>query len=556
MTGNTELGPPPEGITFLKCDTTGDIYVVNEVLNFYQRKLRVMGITVAVNLAHHIFNITDLTDAVKVLADLWEWKKLTPSTPNDYIIKHLSGRRLARACKTTIATDIINFFNAEDVNLNIRFLTYECEKIPSPVHESEAMKDVYVLLHKSQADYNHVVERINVSDNRILTHEDMLESLRKEMKEGFKAVSDLIKDSMPIKVSRQAEDISIPLQENAVPSEMSPPLVSEHITPVEEDVNLNESPVLVETKDAKETEDHLGVEDELEEGEIRDSPINENNATNVAIAQQLSKYRLMHQQNQKKQQQQQLQQQHQQGQKQTQQQQQYHLPLPKDMTWNEVMKRSRPRLLKTQIPPQGQTPTLQNHTPQRTHQNGGNYSNNPISGSGQLNSPFLKKKQKKNIILDEDDGSIPFSAIRDLYKYELFVTSIGRDAKVEDIKSHLIKMLHTNDISIKPMSKSTASYLSFGVFCRSESKDLNFKMPGLWPKGTKIYKWNSKAGDTRVVNRVHSSQGQARSRGQNGVRGSHYSQGYHGNEVQSNDYKDNYRYRYPDQQRLNDQHNG
>ena len=207
---------------------------------------------------------------------------------------------MARACKTTIATDIINFFNAEDVNLNIRFLTYECEKIPSPVHESEAMKDVYVLLHKSQADYNHVVERINVSDNRILTHEDMLESLRKEMKEGFKAVSDLIKDSMPVKVSRQAEDISVPLQENADPSEMSPPLVSEHITSVEEDVNLNESPDLVETKDAKETEDHLGVEDELEEGEIRDSPINENNATNVAIAQQLSKYRLMHQQNQKK----------------------------------------------------------------------------------------------------------------------------------------------------------------------------------------------------------------------------------------------------------------
>ena len=268
MQGNADLGSPPDGINILKCDNIGDTYVVNEVLNFYQRKLRILDKAVAVNLAHHIFEFDDLVYAAKVLADLWEWKKLTPSTPNDYIIKHLSGRRLARACKTTIATDIINFFNAEDANLNIRFLTYECEKIPSPVHESEAMKDVYVLLHKSQADYNHVVERINVSDNRILTHEDMLESLRKEMKEGFKAVSDLIKDSMPVKVSRQAEDISVPLQENADPSEMSPPLVSEHITPVEEDVNLNESPVLVETKDAKETEEHLGEEDELEEDEI------------------------------------------------------------------------------------------------------------------------------------------------------------------------------------------------------------------------------------------------------------------------------------------------
>ena len=72
MTGNTELGPPPEGITFLKCDTTGDIYVVNEVLNFYQRKLRVLGKTVAVNLAHHIFDITVLAHAVKVLVELWD----------------------------------------------------------------------------------------------------------------------------------------------------------------------------------------------------------------------------------------------------------------------------------------------------------------------------------------------------------------------------------------------------------------------------------------------------------------------------------------------------
>ena len=68
MSGNTELGPPPDGINFLKCDSTGKIYVVNEVLNFYQRKLRILDKTVAVNLAHHIFNITDLECAVKVLA--------------------------------------------------------------------------------------------------------------------------------------------------------------------------------------------------------------------------------------------------------------------------------------------------------------------------------------------------------------------------------------------------------------------------------------------------------------------------------------------------------
>ena len=49
------LGPPPDGFDILKSDTSGKLYVVNELLNFYQRKLCLMTKTQAVNLAHHKF---------------------------------------------------------------------------------------------------------------------------------------------------------------------------------------------------------------------------------------------------------------------------------------------------------------------------------------------------------------------------------------------------------------------------------------------------------------------------------------------------------------------
>ena len=49
---NTEPGPLsfPEGIDILKSDSTGKISVVNEVLNFYQRKSKVLDKAVILNL--------------------------------------------------------------------------------------------------------------------------------------------------------------------------------------------------------------------------------------------------------------------------------------------------------------------------------------------------------------------------------------------------------------------------------------------------------------------------------------------------------------------------
>ena len=39
MAESDDQGPPPEGISILKGGLEGEMFVVNEVLNFYQRKL-------------------------------------------------------------------------------------------------------------------------------------------------------------------------------------------------------------------------------------------------------------------------------------------------------------------------------------------------------------------------------------------------------------------------------------------------------------------------------------------------------------------------------------
>ena len=152
------LDPLPEGINFLKGDD-GKIYVINEILNFYQCKLKVLKKTEALALAH-VFDEKKLVKAKEVLLKLWNWRKLTPSSQNVYVIKNLEEKRRYRGAKGRLASDIVNFLEVEDANLDITFLTINCEVIPSKVHEREAMQDVYVLLQKSEEGYAYVTDRI------------------------------------------------------------------------------------------------------------------------------------------------------------------------------------------------------------------------------------------------------------------------------------------------------------------------------------------------------------------------------------------------------------
>ena len=143
---------------------------------------------------------------------------------------------------------------------------------------------------------------------------------------------------------------------------------------------------------------------------------------------------------------------------------------------------------------------------------------------------------------------IPFSAVREIYNYEAFVTDIDPLTDIEDIKKHLQRKLCTDEVFLKPMSKQNANYLSFGVFCRSSRKDLDLRMPGLWPRRTRIFRWNSKARVGRVGNQTAGNQRRHPSRGPRRNHNRAHSQGRRNNSA------DNYRYRYPDQQRLHDQH--
>ena len=97
--------------------------------------------------------------------------------------------------------------------------------------------------------------------------------------------------------------------------------------------------------------------------------------------------------------------------------------------------------------------------------------------------------------MEEGDEVIPFSAMRELCIYESFVTNIAPRTNIDEIKSHLKRKLCTDNISIKIMTKNDAPSISFGLFVRSERDTLDFKMPGLWPRGIRVYKWNTKAGE-------------------------------------------------------------
>ena len=71
------------------------------------------------------------------------------------------------------------------------------------------------------------------------------------------------------------------------------------------------------------------------------------------------------------------------------------------------------------------------------------------------------------MILEQGNTNIPFTAVRNMYKYELFVTNISCETGIDTIKQHISAMLGA-EVSIKLMSKAGASCLSFGLLFSSE----------------------------------------------------------------------------------------
>ena len=524
--------PFPDGISGMYCQAEDKVYVINEVLNYYQRKLSNLCMEQVLLLHHHMFDLGLLTEAKKVLLDLWNWRKCVPSSENTWVIKGLETKRKVREGKSDTARDIIKFFEIEDANLKVIFLTKKCELIPSKILESEAMRDIYVLLHKSESDYKNAMEILEQKTAEIDAHAtlvtNMRDSLRDEIQERFRVLtsllmerplannvasvenntiansnttnsSDIVADSndVVLNATEQGETVrtststtettAVTAVQVATPATAAAPAataVSRAATapaaavqvdtttaaatadsPVTEGVGtvLPETPsTTVDVPSDVETQVAPNDSEGPEEGEILSDgydTVSESSFFTVRDEQQNeqpwsiagSRRRVNYWFNRNQQQQQQRYQQ-QQNQQQRQQQQNHH-----------------------------QRQQLRSHTRDRGEDE---------QTAGRLaRSNYIKSNQKRSMILDQGSNIIPFSAVKDMHKYELFITNLSLDTDIEVMKIHISGKLGT-DISIKPMRKVGAKCLSIGLFFSSEYDNLNMKMPGLWPVGTEVYKWD------------------------------------------------------------------
>ena len=192
MHGNEDNIPLPEGLQGLviKSETDGKLYVINEVINYYQRKISGLTIDQVNILPHHMFEIEKLSRAKEILLALWKWRKCVRSSENEYIIKNLHPKRKER--KNGIASDIVKFLQVEDANLGITFLTLECETIPLKIHESEAMKDIYILMHKADSDNQAIMENLEGKATEIEAFYRMVTEIKTQMQQGFLNVNNLL----------------------------------------------------------------------------------------------------------------------------------------------------------------------------------------------------------------------------------------------------------------------------------------------------------------------------------------------------------------------------
>ena len=67
MASHDALTEPPEGVQILKTENGNQIFVINEVLNYYQRKCNIFTGDEALSLGHHTFDSRRMEAAKKVL---------------------------------------------------------------------------------------------------------------------------------------------------------------------------------------------------------------------------------------------------------------------------------------------------------------------------------------------------------------------------------------------------------------------------------------------------------------------------------------------------------
>ena len=242
-----EIPPFPDGIHAMKCESDGKLYVINEILNFYQRKLSNLDAQATKLCAHHLFELEAIHHAKNTLLNLWNWRKCQPSTENTYIIKGLETKRQGRNGKTTSVEDIVNFLSVEDANLGIIFLTLECEKIPSKVTESEAMKDIYVLMHESDSNYQRLMSDFHDKSEELDNYKKMVTELRADMNQGFLSLTKMLRELPALNNVATATRVlnAVDTNVNGVELATSNDMASEELvenTNIGNQVNDNESP--------------------------------------------------------------------------------------------------------------------------------------------------------------------------------------------------------------------------------------------------------------------------------------------------------------------------
>ena len=174
-----------------------------------------------------------------------------------------------------------------------------------------------------------------------------------------------------------------------------------------------------------------------------------------------------------------------------------------------------------------------------------------------LSKSAYVRNNSRNIIMEEGESDIPFEASTNIHKYALYITNIALGTDVDVMRQWLSRKLQA-DVVLKKVSREGTQWLSFGLFFNSEHENLNLKMPGLWPKGTEIYKWvenrDGHFGTRRNGNGRHNFRGGFSARGQYHQTTTNVPQNRPQGQVQPKPVANNFRYKYRDQQSLHDQY--